>query len=212
MGSPEQLVKRAFGKILLHSLTQPIHKATKYDLALFFLYVKTNVNYTVVAELIVQSESANEIASALRIIKRWNPEWTPPFFMSDYLEAERLATMEVFPECTVYLCNFHREQAWERWVRDHHHKLSKDEGDELLSLLRECAHAPAPRPQENLPHDHYHNLALNKLLPSSIWLNNEHVCSWLNNYWLNISKVSSVQAHIMHVILNLYHRGAFLID
>ena len=100
--------------------------------------------------------------------------------MSDYSEAEQLAIMEVFPECTVYLCDFHHEQAWE----------SKDEGDELLHLLRECAHAPAPRPQENLPQNHYYNLALNNLKSSSIWLNNEHVRTWLSNYWLNISNVS----------------------
>lgn len=71
--------------------------------------------------------------------------------------------MEVFPEYTVYLFDFHREQAWERWVWDHHHKLSKD-GDELLSLLRECS----LRPQENLPHDHYYNLALKQT-------NNKHM-------------------------------------
>ena len=172
------------------TLIDATYKTTKYDLALFFLCVKTNVNYAVVAEFIVQSESANEIAGALKIIKQWNPKWTPPFFMSDYSEAEQLAIMEVFPKCTVYLCDFHREQAWERWVRDHHHKLSKDEGDELLRLLRECAHAPAPRPQENLPHDYYYNLAVDSLKSSSIWLSNEHVRTWLSNYWLNISNVS----------------------
>ena len=76
--------------------------------------------------------------------------------------------MEVFPEYTMYLCDFHREEAWERWVRDHHHKLSTDERDELLHLLRECAHDPTPRPQENLPQDHYYNLALNNLKSSSV--------------------------------------------
>ena len=60
--------------ILLHTLTQPIRLATKYDLALFFLCVKTNVNYTVVAEFIVQSELANEVDRALGIINQWNPE------------------------------------------------------------------------------------------------------------------------------------------
>ena len=109
------------------------------------------------AEFIVQSESTNEIADAIKIIKQWNPKWTPPFFKSDYSEAEQLAIMEVFPECTVYLCDFHHEQARERLVQDHHHTLSRDEGDELLHLLPECAHAPTPRPQENLPQDHYYD-------------------------------------------------------
>ena len=40
------------------------------------------------AEFIVQSESANEIADVLKIIKQWNHKQTPPFFMSNYSEAE----------------------------------------------------------------------------------------------------------------------------
>ena len=101
------------------TLIDATYKTTKYDLALFFLCVRTNVNYTVVAEFIVQCESANEIADALTIIRQWNPDWSPPFFKSNYSEAEHLAITQVFPQCTVYLCDFHCEQAWERWVRDH---------------------------------------------------------------------------------------------
>ena len=38
--------------------------------------------------------------------------------MTDYSDAEIHAIGSVFPECKVYLCDFHREQAWERWVKD----------------------------------------------------------------------------------------------
>ena len=60
--------------ILAITLIDTTSKTTKYDLALFFLCVKTNVNYTVVAEFIVQSESANEVDRALGSINQWNPE------------------------------------------------------------------------------------------------------------------------------------------
>ena len=90
------------------------------------------MNYTVVAEFIVQSESSSEIASALEIIKQWNPKWEPPLFMSDYSEAEQLAIAQVFPYSKFYLCDFHREQSWERWVKNHNHGLTKSEGEELL--------------------------------------------------------------------------------
>ena len=50
----ELLVK--YGNVI--TLIDATYKTTKYDLALFFLCVKTNVNYTVVAEFIVQSESS----------------------------------------------------------------------------------------------------------------------------------------------------------
>ena len=45
-------------------------------------------------------------------------------FMTDYCDAEMSAIEEVFPECKTYLCDFHREQCWERWVKDRKHGLS----------------------------------------------------------------------------------------
>ena len=205
----ELLVK--YGNVI--TLIDATYKTTKYDLALFFLCVKTNVNYTVVAEFIVQSESSSEIASALEIIKQWNPKWEPPLFMSDYSEAEQLAIAQVFPYSKFYICDFHREQSWERWVKNHNHGLTKSEGEELLGLLRECAHAPAPRPQENLPIDYYYNMALKKLTSSSVWTKHKQVRSWLNNYWLNISEVSlhsSVHiayyaSHALHIHYAMYY-------
>ena len=50
----------------------------------------------------------------------------------------------VFPSASVFLCDFHREQAWTRWVRDRKHGLTDEEGKELLSLLRDCTWASAP--------------------------------------------------------------------
>jgi hypothetical protein len=45
------------------------YRTTKYDLALFFLAVKTNVGYTIVAEFVIQSETIEQIAEALEILK-----------------------------------------------------------------------------------------------------------------------------------------------
>ena len=67
------------------------YKTMKYELAFFFLCVRTNVGYSVVSESIVQEESAEKIAEALGIIKQWNPSWNPSFFMTDYSQAEVLA-------------------------------------------------------------------------------------------------------------------------
>ena len=65
----------------------------------------------------------------------------PVFFMIDYSEAELLAILSnVLLACKyVYLCDFHREQAWERWINKHKIKEFKEC---LLSLLRSCADAP----------------------------------------------------------------------
>ena len=108
----QQQLLRRYGYTI--SLMDATYKTTKYELALFFLAVKTNVGYSVVGEFVVQSETADQIAEALSIISSWNPEWKPPFFMTDYSEAEMGAISTVFPTCQIYLCDFHREQAWER--------------------------------------------------------------------------------------------------
>ena len=79
------------------------YKTTKYELALFFIAVKTNVGYSVVGDFVVQSETLEQITEALGILSSWNPEWKPQFFMTDYSEAEIGAIKSVFPMCQTYL-------------------------------------------------------------------------------------------------------------
>ena len=87
-----------------------------------------NVNYIVIAVFIVLSESANDIADALKVVKQWNPKWNPPYFMK--------RNIWLLLKSFLYaLFVFHREQVWERWVRDHCHNLNIDKGDNLLHLL-----------------------------------------------------------------------------
>ena len=59
------------------TLIDATYKTTKY---LFFVTVRTNVGYKVVAYFIVQSETTKELIEALNILKTWNPQWNPPFF------------------------------------------------------------------------------------------------------------------------------------
>ena len=106
------------------------------------LYLCT-YKFWLVAEFIVQSESARDIEEALKILIAWNPEWNPNYFMTDFSEAEILAPETSFPNTNVYLCDFHREQAWERWVKDGSHGLNSAEQDWLLNQLRACAWAPS---------------------------------------------------------------------
>ena len=48
------------------------------------------------------------------MFKQWNPKWKLKF---DYSEAELLDLESSMPGVKVYLCDFHREQTWERWVK-----------------------------------------------------------------------------------------------
>ena len=192
-------------------LIDATYKTTRYDIALFFICVKTNTGYTVVAEFVIQDETAQKIQEALEILKQWNPQWKPKYFMTDYSEAELLAIEKCFVNTKVFLCDFHREQAWERWVKDHKHGLSKQEQEELLSLLRACANTPSPQSvhkevdepspgteQDSNALQQAHNLyvsgydlAVADLKASNVWTDNQEVQTWLSTYWLTIPKVST---------------------
>ena len=170
------------------TLMDATYKTTKYSVPLFFLCVKTNVNYTVVAEFIIQSETIEQIFEALSIIKSWNPDWNPKFFITDYSDAEMSAINLLFPNTQLYLCDFHREQAWERWVKDRKHCLSDNEAASLLDLLRNCANAPV-NTNYNEPFDFFFILACDQLRASDVWKGNELVQQWLTTKWLSCAKL-----------------------
>ena len=67
----------------------------KTSIPLFFLCVKTNVNYTVIAEFGIQSESTDKILEALSITISWVPTWNP---ITDYSDAEMGAIKRLFPD------------------------------------------------------------------------------------------------------------------
>lgn len=171
------------------TLMDATYKTTQYELALFFLTVRTNVGYSVVAEFVIQHEKTEDIAEALKFIKQWNPQWSPKFFMSDYSEAEITAVEQTFPTTKLYLCDFHREQSWERWIKNHQNGVSPDDQETILELLRSCAWAPPPDPTEGLPVDVNYQKAVKNLKENDIWIENSQLQSWLNTTWFSIPQV-----------------------
>ena len=112
--------------------------------------------------------------------------------MTDYSEAEILALETCFPYVTVYLCDFHREQAWERWVKNGAHELSTSEQDWLLSQLRACAWAPSADLNDNKLRDYHYQEAVATLTSSDLWKNNQHVSTWLSTTWLTVPEVRNI--------------------
>jgi hypothetical protein len=69
----------------------------RYALPLFFLCVRSNVGYIVVAVFIPEHEDADSITEVLRIIRKENPLWDPKNVMVDCSLAEIAAINECFP-------------------------------------------------------------------------------------------------------------------
>ena len=52
------------------------------------------------ASFVLQDESTDSIKEALQVIKDWNPDWQPSFFMTDFCEEEIQAVEETFSGIT----------------------------------------------------------------------------------------------------------------
>eukprot|EP00794_Sanderia_malayensis_P019328 gene19328-21252_t len=89
-----------YGTICLLDAT---YKTTKYALPLFFLSVKTNVDYQVVGAFVCEDETTDAIKEGIQILAGWNPGWNPLYFMTDFDEKELNAIESVFTSCKVYL-------------------------------------------------------------------------------------------------------------
>ena len=66
----------------------------RYELPLFFLVVKTNVNYIVVGSFIIQRETTASIQEALGIFHDWTGSWKPQYFMTDFCHEEIMPLRE----------------------------------------------------------------------------------------------------------------------
>ena len=78
-------------------LLDATYKTTKYAIPLFFVVLKTNTDYQVVASFAVQDETTAAITEALDILKNWNPSLSPKPFMVDNCKKEIKSIEKVFP-------------------------------------------------------------------------------------------------------------------
>ncbi|KAL3193842.1 hypothetical protein MRX96_000130 [Rhipicephalus microplus] len=130
------MLKKYVGSVVCLDAT---HKTTDYALPLFLLVVKTPSGYTPAGVFIIQFETAHCIAEALDGFKQWCDNWSPQYWMVDYSKAEISTIKQVFPESQISICDFHRLQAWQRWLRRKENSISNP--DEALRLMKHVASA-----------------------------------------------------------------------
>ena len=83
-------------------LLDATYKTTKYLLPLFFVVVKTNVDYQAVSSFVVPQETRAATTEALRIIKKRNPKWDPKCFISDNCDEEIKSVGNIIPREYIY--------------------------------------------------------------------------------------------------------------
>ena len=88
--------KRLLSRYGSMCLLDATYKTTRYTVPLFFMCVRTNVDYVVVATFVTQYEDRASIAEALNVIRGWNADWSPQSFMVDFCEPEIMALEDVF--------------------------------------------------------------------------------------------------------------------
>ena len=120
-----------------------IYKTTKYGFPCFFLVVKMSLGIgRVAATIIPQYETTEMIKEGLQILKLWNPQWKPKFFMTDKSSQELEAVAAVHPTCIRYICDFHRGQAFERWVNRAANGVTPTTRNLVLDSMKRLAYAP----------------------------------------------------------------------
>ena len=115
-------------------------KTTKHALPLLFVGVQTNVSFQVCCVIVLQEESTEMIPKVLKIFKEWNPMVSPKYAFVDFDEREITSFEKVFQRVNVFLCDFHREQAWHRWTSKTENGFSHV-SDQVKTRLRRIAHS-----------------------------------------------------------------------
>ena len=92
-----------------------------------------------------------------------------------------------FLDSEVLLCDFHREQAWERWLNLVANGMRAVK-EEALCMLRRIADSET---EESF------QINLNFLFNSNLWNDEQHVKfkNWMNNVWLPCYKVCKISSH-----------------
>ena len=90
-----------------------------------------------------------------------------------------------------FFCEFHREQAWERWTSKSVNGVSIQK-EEVLAKLRQVASSET---------EEIFKQRVNALKESNLWKGNSHLRNWFETTWLKEHKVSASRRQKMFIIL-----------
>lgn len=96
--------------------------------------------------------------------------------MVDYSTAEVNAIESVFQDVAVYICHFHREQAWQRWVKACKNGLTMAEQKMFLEFMQAIAHATS---------ENGYRKGVENLRKSNLYVENPKVQDYSEKVWLD---------------------------
>ena len=117
-----------------------IDESAAFGIPVFFVSVKTNCVYHVVAFFLLRVNDVESITEGLAMVASWSPDVEPRFVMCDGDSKHFAAVEATWPSAHLLLCDFCREQEWGEW-------LDKDENglhqckQVVLTHLRQIADA-----------------------------------------------------------------------
>ena len=91
-----------------------------------------------------------------------------------------LTFFNIYIECHVYICDFHREQAWVRWFKNSKHGVGTEERVAVIAMLRKMALANDEKVYQGLK---------TQLQQMDAWKKNINLQKWLENTWFSEYKV-----------------------
>ncbi|CAC5422337.1 unnamed protein product [Mytilus coruscus] len=108
----------------------------------------------------------------------------------------------------VYLCDFHRVQAWNRWLKASCHKISQSQKDPLMQLMKAIADSDS---KDQLDEN------INELKDNPEWKTNDYLEQWFETKYLKVkerwvklfreehfnAKTETV-SQLVHIIVNKY--------
>ena len=198
----QQKLLNKYGNVV--TLMDSVYRTTKYGFPCFFVTVKTSLGIgRVVATIIPQYESEELLTEGLCVLKKWNPNWSPHFSMTDKSSVELNAIGNVHPSCIRLLCDFHRAQAWERWVNKTANGVLPQDRDTLLSYLKDLAYATTGtfykchitvsviQTLQLFPTESKFQQILEIIQKQPWYVNNPNLSSYLESEWLTCIPVSA---------------------
>ena len=90
----QRKILRRYGNVVF---IDAAYKTLGYILPLFFLFVRTNCGYMIVATFVARQEEAESIAQCLEQIREWNKCLIPKHVMINLSQDQKQAVGKVFP-------------------------------------------------------------------------------------------------------------------